>query len=395
MLPVPLDVAAYFTIGAIFLALMYLWAVASTAKIARRRIWDTAIMCLSPLLIVHAFTNWDLLAIGITAGAMLAWARKKPILAGALLGLGAAAKLYPILLLGPLLILCLRAGKMAAWTRAALAAAVVWLVINVPVLLAYPQGWYEFIRLNSERPPEYDSWYFIYATLTRSKIWDAAPGADSPTLVNLLSLALFLLACAAIGWLGLSAQRRPRFAQLAFLVIAAFLLTNKVWSPQYSLWLLPLAVLALPRWRPLLLWQASEAVVWVLLMLSFAGVANKGLSIYPFINAALVRDAMVLILVFLVVGTSCARPETWSAWRAMTTRRAACWKTPPIGSPCPRYRSSGARDGLRLPRVTHPRSRPLRLPQSGSTPGSARRRPVATAPRAELERRCCRSARRP
>ena len=174
-------------------------------------------------------------------------------------------------------------------------------MINVPVMLAYPAGWYEFIRLNSERPPEYDSWYFIYATLTRSKIWDAAPGADSPTLVNLLSLVLFAVACAAIGWLGLAAQRRPRFAQLAFLVIAAFLLTNKVWSPQYSLWLLPLAVLALPRWRPLLLWQFSEAAVWVLLMLYFAGVANKGLSIYPFVNAALLRDAMVLILVYLVI----------------------------------------------------------------------------------------------
>ena len=301
IVPVPLDVAAYFTIGAIFLGLLYLWAVASTAKIARRRIWDTAIMCLSPLLIVHAFTNWDLLAIGITAGAMLAWARNKPIWAGALLGLGTAAKLYPILLLGPLLILCLRAGKMGAWVRAAIATAVVWLVINVPVMIAYPQGWYEFIRLNSERPPEYDSWYFIFATLTRSKIWDATPGSDVPTFVNVLSLSLFVVACAGIGWLGLSAARRPRFAQLAFLVIAAFLLTNKVWSPQYSLWLLPLAVLALPRWRPLLLWQASEAVVWVLLMLSFAGVANKGLSIYPFVNAALLRDAMVLILVYLVI----------------------------------------------------------------------------------------------
>ncbi|MGS0688205.1 glycosyltransferase family 87 protein [Nakamurella sp. GG22] len=301
ILPVPLDVAAYFTIGAIFLGLMYLWAVASTARIARRRVWDTAIMCLSPLLVVHAFTNWDLLAIGITAAAMLAWARKRPVLAGALIGLGAAAKLYPILLLGPLLVLCLRTGKMGAWSRSAAAAAVVWLVINVPVRLLYPDGWYEFIRLNSERPPEYDSWYFIYATLTGSKIWDAAPGADAPTLVNLLSLGLFLLACTAIGWLALSAQRRPRFAQLAFLVIAAFLLTNKVWSPQYSLWLLPLAVLALPRWRPLLLWQASEAIVWVLLMLSFAGVANKGLSIYPFINAALLRDALLLVLIFLVI----------------------------------------------------------------------------------------------
>jgi len=116
-----------------------------------------------------------------------------------------------------------------------------------------------------------------------------------------LSLLLFALGCAAIGWLGLAAQRRPRFAQLAFLVIAAFLLTNKVWSPQYSLWLLPLAVLALPRWRPLLFWQASEAITWALLMLYFDGEANKGLSIYPFLNAALLRDAMVVMLVVLVI----------------------------------------------------------------------------------------------
>ena len=303
----PLDVAAYFTIGAIFLGLLYLWAVASTAKIARRRIWDTAIMCLSPLLIVHAFTNWDLLAIGITAGAMLAWARKQADLAGALLGLGTAAKLYPILLLGPLLILCLRAGKMGAWVRTAIAAAVVWLVINVPVMLAYPQGWYEFIRLNSERPPEYDSWYFIYATLTRSKIWDATR-LGRADFVNVLSLVAVRDRLRGDRLARAVRAGAPRFAQLAFLVIAAFLLTNKVWSPQYSLWLLPLAVLALPRWRPLLLWQASEAVVWVLLMLSFAGVANKGLSIYPFVNAALLRDAMVLILVYLVI-RDILRPE--------------------------------------------------------------------------------------
>ena len=95
--PVPLDVAAYFTIGAIFLGLLYLWAVASTAKIARRRIWDTALMCLSPLLVVHAFTNWDAVAIALAAAGMLAWARRHPTLAGVLFGLGMAAKLYPII----------------------------------------------------------------------------------------------------------------------------------------------------------------------------------------------------------------------------------------------------------------------------------------------------------
>ena len=231
VVPVPLDVGAYFTIGAMFLGLLYLWAVASTAKIARRRIWDTAIMCLSPLLIVHAFTNWDAVAIALCAAGMLAWARRHPTLAGVLLGLGMAAKLYPILLLGPLLVLCLRTGKISPWVKAAIGAAVAWAVVNVPVMLMWPQAWYEFIRLNSERGPEWDTWYFIYARLSGSTVWDNAPGARSPDFLNNLSLALFAVACLAIGWFALSVRRRPRFASLAFLVVAAFLLTNKVWSP--------------------------------------------------------------------------------------------------------------------------------------------------------------------
>ena len=299
-LPVPLNVAAYFTIGAILLSLFYLWAVASTARIARRRVWDTAIMCLSPLLVVHAFTNWDLLAIGLTAGAMTAWARGRPVLAGLLIGLGTAAKLYPVLLLGPLLLLAIRTGRAGGLLRTAGVAAAVWLAVNVPVMYLYPTGWYEFIKLNSQRVAEYDSWYAIYSTLSGSHVFDV-DGTGSPQFLNALSLVLFALACVAISWFALAAQRRPRLAQLFFLVVAAFLLTNKVWSPQYSLWLLPLVTLALPRWRPVLAWQFAEAVVWLLLMLSFAGVSNKGLSIYPFTAAAILRDVLLLSLVVRVV----------------------------------------------------------------------------------------------
>ncbi len=307
VLPVPLDVAAYFTIGAILLSLFYLWAIASTARIARRRIWDTAIMCAAPLLVVHAFTNWDLLPIGFTAAAMLAWARRRPGLAGILLGLGIAAKLYPVLLLGPLLVLCLRTGKMRSWFKSAAWAAVVWAAINAPIFVSYPQAWAEFFKLNATRGPEWGSWYFLSTVVSRFNPWADAAQHATP-LLNGLSLALFVLACAAIGWFALSARRRPRFAQLAFLVVAAFLLTNKVWSPQYSLWLVPLVALALPRWRRVLPWQFAEVAVWMLLMLSFSTDAGKNLSIHPFAAAAVIRDILLIALVVRVVREA-MRPE--------------------------------------------------------------------------------------
>jgi len=62
-----------------------------------------------------------------------------------------------------------------------------------------------------------------------------------------------------LAWLRPSAS----VAQLAFLVIAAFALVNKVYSPQYALWLLPLAALARPRWPAFLLWQVGEVIYFV------------------------------------------------------------------------------------------------------------------------------------
>ena len=56
--------------------------------------------------------------------------------------------------------------------------------------------------------------------------------------------AVHALLRAGILVLIISAPRRPRFGAMAFLVVAAFLMTNKVYSPQYVLWLLPPMILA-------------------------------------------------------------------------------------------------------------------------------------------------------
>ncbi len=307
ILPQSLDVAVYFTIGAILLSLLYLWAVASTLKISRKRPWDVAIMCLSPLLVVHAFSNWDIIPVALLAAAMLSWSRSRPVIAGVLLGLAVAAKLYPVLLLFVLLLLCLRAGKMRSFTVTAVATVLTWAAVNLPVALAYPDAWRAFFAANTNRKSEFTTWYAIYTDWSGFKIFDPELAAgQAPTLLNAISLLLFLLACIGIGWLTLAANRRPRVAQVMFLVVAAFLLTNKVWNPQFSLWLLPLVVLALPRWRLVLVWQLTEAALWFLLMLTYATKGNEPgrfvlLSQYPYQNMAIVRDLLVISLMALVI----------------------------------------------------------------------------------------------
>ncbi|CAL9471499.1 glycosyltransferase family 87 protein [Streptomyces sp. enrichment culture] len=232
------------------------------ARTHRRRPWDALLVALAPAFALTATINWDLLAIALTAAAMLMWSRGRALAFGVLLGLATAAKLYPFLLLGPLLVLCWRAGKWREFAAALLGTAGAWLVVNLPVMVLAPEGWKRFYVFSQERSVDFGSFWLI---LTQRFGLDVRIET-----VNTTASALMLLACAGIAALALAAPRRPRFAQLAFLVVAAFILTNKVYSPQYVLWLIPLAALARPRWRSFLVWQACEVAyflgIWMYLV---------------------------------------------------------------------------------------------------------------------------------
>lgn len=324
--------------------------VIALAKTAGRRPWDAALFALSPALLLHATTNWDLVAVAFASLGVLAWARKHPGWAGLLLGLGTATKLYPVLFLVPLLGLCLRARQLRSWVIAAgvTVVAAVGLTLpfyltapsyaevnGTPVKVSVPGIWplhcqitqggithlasgrcpstpaqgetavqvtnavYRFFDLNTTRGADWDS---LYLQLMDARGWTDRFAGDlsgsPPTTLNLIVAIAVIVVSAAILAVCLLAPRRPRLGQMLFLMVTGFLLVNKVDSPQYVLWLVPLAVLARPRWRLFLVWQATEVLV--LLSRFYFFISNdkgssQGIDMSWFFAAVLLRDLLLLV----------------------------------------------------------------------------------------------------
>jgi uncharacterized membrane protein len=320
--------------------------VVTTARLAgRRRAWDAAMFAAAPLLVLHGSTNWDLVAMALAGLGLVQWARSRPLAAGVLLGAATATKLYPLLFLVPLLALCVRAGRLRAFAVTAAATVLTPIALSLPVYLASPSyaevggvqtevagsplsrlgddglaalaphttatgpdgaavegvnAAYRFVELNRLRPADWDSLWYALQT-ARGTPLDVGGGA--PSALNASVAVLLLGALAGIVVLALRAPRRPRLMPLLFLTVLAFLLTNKVWSPQFSLWLVPLALLARPRWRPFLAWQAAEVLVLLSRFYFFVGnsVPGEGIPVGAFLTAVLLRDAALLLFAGFVV----------------------------------------------------------------------------------------------
>lgn len=299
----------FFDVTVALLAVFLVAGVLATAYCAGpARRWTALLVALSPALILSAYINWDLIAMGLTMLALAAWAGRRPVLAGVLLGLAVATKFYPVVVLWPLFLLSLRAGRLRTFWTATAAAAAAWLVVNLPIAIIAPQGWSYFYTFSSSRGADWGViWYFF-----QYMGWPVV-GSYSVPLLNLLSAGAFALACAAIAVLALAAPRRPRLAQLAFLVTAAFLLTNKVWSPQYVVWLVPLVVLARPKLIGYAIWQVAEVgyfyAIWAYLITVETGINTNGaIGADLYFTAVLARFGAVALLCVLVV-RECLHPD--------------------------------------------------------------------------------------
>jgi uncharacterized membrane protein len=196
---------------------------------------------LAPTLALYATMNWDLLAIAFATAGTLAYLRRRDAWSGVLLGLGAAAKAFPMLLVVAFVAGRFRGKEPDRGITLAWAAAGTWIAVNLPFALAAPVGWWEFFRYNAARVADWDSLWYVACERTTGQT------CTNTRLINVASLVMFV-AWVAVVWV-IKARRDPGFPRwtLGFPILVLFLLTNKVYSPQFSLWLLPWFALAFPN----------------------------------------------------------------------------------------------------------------------------------------------------
>jgi uncharacterized membrane protein len=242
----------YYTNAAIMTVLALLIAGCLWLLAGRRALW----FALAPTLLIYGTVNWDLAAVAAATAALVAWAKRRDDWAGILIGIGAAAKFYPAFLIVPLFLQGLqdlepdRSVRLLWWSAGS------WVAINLPFALIAPGEWWEFFRFNSARTPDFDSaWYIACRHVPATCI--------SISNVNVLALGTFLFGSFAVIWWKL--RRDPSFPRwtIAVPILLIFLLTNKVYSPQYSLWLLPLFALTMPTLRRFVAFEIADIAVFV------------------------------------------------------------------------------------------------------------------------------------
>jgi uncharacterized membrane protein len=265
-------------------------------------------LALAPTLLVYGTVNWDLLAVALATGALLAFFGRRDILAGVLLGLGASAKFYPVMLALPLIAQRLQERQPDRAIRLGWATAGSWLAVDLPFMVAAPAAWLTFFRFNSERCADFDSlWAIGYRYLHEG----GGTACTETAAINVGSFAAFVTLL-VLAWV-LKRRRSPDFPRwtLVFPLIVSFLLTSKVYSPQYGLWLLPLFALALPSLRGFVAFSLADMAVFVTRFWWFGHLENlTGVQQWMFELAVVIRAAVLLACLVLWIRRE---PEVLSA----------------------------------------------------------------------------------
>jgi hypothetical protein len=209
-----------------------------------------AVAGLSPLLVGPVFLNtYDLFPALLTIATVLALLRRRETTAYVLLALAVAAKVYPIVLLPIALVETWERGGRDAVRRAAAWFLGVLVLVHLPFAVLGPGGLRFSYWVQVKRGLESESLGGgILLALDRLGLYsvtlrDKAPGSRDavgtlPDVLAALSSVAILAAVVTVTLLYLRGRRDLIVAAAA--AVTAFVAFNKVLSPQYVAWLMPL-----------------------------------------------------------------------------------------------------------------------------------------------------------
>jgi uncharacterized membrane protein len=202
--------------------------------------------------------------------------RKKEMWSAIALAISIATKFFPIVLLVAIAIIYVRRQeikKLLTYFAISLGG---YIAINLPFALTTPQGWWRFFDMNLHRQPDWGSlWLGLNIFNFHVKGF------------NIISILAVLIAVLAVTIFLLSRDTPLTLAESAIFLMAIVMALGKVYSPQYVLWLVPLAVIALSNSKESLtktlpifwFWITTEVIYQLSIWIYLAGYGTENLLI--------------------------------------------------------------------------------------------------------------------
>jgi len=288
---IPAGINNYFYGNAILLALLFIFIALITFRV---RPEFSYLLPLAPAMVASLYINWDLWAIATMMLAIYWFDRKAEVASAVALGIAISTKFLPIFLLIPIAIIFFRQEKISKFFKYVAISAAVFLTINLPVALTTPEGWWRFYSMNLHRGSDWGSVWYALSNF----------GIDL-THQNYLSVLILLIGLTALTIYLLQLRSVPTLAQSAILVMVAVMAVSKVYSPQYVLWLTPLALIAMidkGELKVFWFWQGAELIYHIAIWQHLAVItgAAYGLPVVAYSGVILLRiGASILFAVRL------------------------------------------------------------------------------------------------
>ena len=225
--------------------------------------------------LLYAFHNWDLFAMVPAVLGILAYERGQDVNAGAWLGLGLSTKIFPGLILAPLVVRRWFDGDRRGAIRMAASGVAVTVVLNAPVALAAWKGWSYPAKFQGAR---HATWGSLVSWVT-SPPWGVTrvvEFSDPAKVAN--TIAFGLLAVGLIAISVIAVRRRLDAAAIGAAVVAVFMLSNKVYSPNYDVWLVPFFVLVPFSRRQWVTFCTADLAMYVVVFGRFHGLVESSVT---------------------------------------------------------------------------------------------------------------------